>query len=418
MANDNRKKDRKAKTMPRRLLTAGLVAIGALLASAEVQVINGVKYACEDGVCMIVDDDAPAAGAETPAVGGRIAQGYMPSADFIRFLAGEREGPADAGLASAGEATLWLGLLLVLLGGLAMNLTPCVLPMIPINLMIIGKSAARGAWYGLGIALAYGALGVAAALGGLAFGTIQGSPWFNLGVAALFIALALALSGVFFIDLSKGRGGLARRKAAFLPWLFAFFMGVVSAVLAGACVAPILISVLVLTGKLYAEGKVLALGLPFVFGLGMGLPWPFLGAGLKVLPKPGAWMKWVNRLFAVVVLGFAAWYAHLAWRGFSGRAAGEGAQKAAETASNVRTATPETFEAVVAGLPRPVLVDCWATWCKNCAAMDRVMGRPEVRKALERFSVVRLQAEDMRALNALKGFETVRGLPAFVILGD
>ena len=77
-----------------------------------------------------------------------------------------------------------------------------------------------------------------------------------------------------------------RKNAYMLPGLFAFFMGMVSAVLAGACVAPILIAVLLLTAKLHAEGHVLALALPFVLGLGMGLPWPFAGAGLQVLPKP------------------------------------------------------------------------------------------------------------------------------------
>jgi hypothetical protein len=64
--------------------------------------------------------------------------------------------------------------------------------MVPINLMIIGRSAMRGALYGLGIAVAYGILGVLAAVGGLAFGQIQSSPWFNAAVGVLFAALSLA----------------------------------------------------------------------------------------------------------------------------------------------------------------------------------------------------------------------------------
>ena len=63
-----------------------------------------------------------------------------------------------------------------------------------------------------------------------------------------------------------------------------------------------------------------------------------------------------------------------------------------------------------------MLVDCWATWCKNCAAMERTtLQNPEVVAALERFTVVRLQAEDIAKLRTLPGFESVRGLPAFVI---
>ena len=387
------------------MLAAVLVA--AFAADAEIQVINGRKYECTDGMCMLVDDDteaaakpsaADAAAAEPPnAVSPpRIAQGYMSADRFVAFLENREPEPSPFGGAGA-----LLTLLLIMLGGLALNLTPCVLPMIPVNLLVIGKSASRGLLYGLGIALAYGALGVAAAVGGLAFGAIQSSPWFNTAVAAVFVALALALFGVFRIDFS------ARRFRA-----GAFMMGVLSAVLAGACVAPILVSVLLLTADGFARGSTLALGYPFVLGVGMALPWPFLGAGMQVLPKPGAWMRWVNRVFAVVVLGFAAWYGTLALRGFG--VIGGGEAPATRTARTI-SATPSTFAAVLASAKRPVLVDCWASWCKNCAAMDRVMEEPAVQEAAGRYSIIRLQAEDIRELQRLEGFGEVKGLPAFAV---
>ena len=376
-------------------------------AVAEVQVINGKKYECADGVCQLVEDDVSTK--TVPTGGPRVAQGYMSADDFIAFLEG-RASAEDGRLARAGG---WLMLLLVLLGGLAMNLTPCVLPMIPVNLIVIGRSAKRGAAYGLGIALAYGALGVAAAFGGLAFGTIQGSPWFNAAVALVFAGLSLALFDVWFVDLSRFRPSITSstpsqsnnpNNRTILP----FFLGALSAVLAGACVAPILISVLLLTADLAAKGNRLAVLLPFVMGVGMALPWPFVGAGLRVLPKPGMWMKNVNRVFGVIVLGFAAWYGCLAWRGFS--------RKARDSSpSRLESATPETLEARLATLPRPVLVDCWATWCKNCAAMDRVLDEEKTRRALQPFAVLRVQAEDISELRRVKGFEAIRGLPAFVL---
>ena len=379
------------------------VLLAAFAASADVQVVNGQKYECVDGICRLVDggesgaqpappETRPAAAAGQP----RIAQGYMSADRFVDFL----DGREPDGRPFGGAGTL-LTLLLVLLGGLALNLTPCVLPMVPVNLLVIGKSAARGLLYGLGIAFAYGALGVAAAVGGLAFGAIQSSPWFNTAVAAVFVALALALFGVFRIDFS------ARRFKA-----GAFLMGVLSAVLAGACVAPILVSVLLLTADGFARGNALALGYPFVLGVGMALPWPFLGAGMQVLPKPGAWMRWVNRVFAVVVLGFAAWYGRLARRGF-GVAGAAGAPAPASERS--LSATPATFAGVLASARRPVLVDCWASWCKNCAAMEGVMAEPAVRAATERYSVIRLQAEDIRELRRLDGFGQVKGLPTFAV---
>ena len=389
------------------ILVLGLSAFGAI---AEVQVINGRKYECADGVCRLVEDadkaEAPKPAAADVSLGKvRVAQGYMPAEAFVAFLEG-REGPADGRLARTGG---WALLLLVLLGGLAMNLTPCVLPMIPVNLIVIGRSARRGAAYGLGIALAYGALGLAAAFGGLAFGTIQGNPWFNAAVALVFVALALALFDVWFIDLSRFRPSIAPATPAqsnnpnnrtVLP----FFMGALSAVLAGACVAPVLISVLLLTADLVAKGNRLAVLLPFVMGVGMALPWPFVGAGLRVLPKPGAWMKNVNRAFGVVVLGFAAWYGLLAWRGF-----------VPSDASSRESVSVGDLGPALAKAGRPVLVDCWATWCKNCAAMERVLDEEKVRQALEPFAVLRVQAEDIAELRRVKGFEEIRGLPAFVI---
>ena len=168
-----------------------VAAMAAMAACGEVQVINGRAYECADGVCRLVGadagDEAPKPSAETP----RIAQGYMSAERFVAFL----ENRTDSDGRPFGDAGALLTLLLVLLGGLALNLTPCVLPMIPVNLLVIGKSATRGLLYGLGIAIAYGALGVAAAVGGLAFGTIQSSPWFNAAVSVVFAALALAFLG-------------------------------------------------------------------------------------------------------------------------------------------------------------------------------------------------------------------------------
>ncbi len=340
----------------------------------------------------------------------RLAMGYMKPEAMTAFLRNQPSG-ADA----LENHALIVVLLLILAGGLLANLTPCVLPLVPVNLVLVGRGWRRGAAYGLGIAIAYGMLGVAAAFGGMAFGTIQSSPWFCLLVAIVFTVLGLAMSEVFFIDFTKYRSRVTGGGSKIRGLGGVFLLGVGAAVLAGACVEPILLATLVLTAKWFAAGKVWAIGLPFVLGLGMGLPWPFAAAGLSVLPKPGAWMRWVNRVFALVFFGMAAWYGWLAWTGFS-----TGNEVRVET-SDILTATPETWEKVFAeakASDRPVFVDVWASWCKNCLAMEKTTFRdPEVVKELANYTVVRLQAEDLSEFLKLKDFKDlgIKGIPAFVV---
>ena len=363
-------------------------------------VIDGVAYVCEDGICRMVDA-APAAVEAVTEAAARTAHGFMDAAQFISFLQG-----GDAVSGAAGGLTP-LTVLLFVVGGAALNLTPCVLPMVPVSLMVIGRSAKRGALYGLGAALAYGVLGLLAAVGGMAFGTIQSSPWFSAAVSLVFVAFALALLGVW--NAGSRVSTPAWVKSLKGPW-FAFAAGGAGAVLAGACVAPVLVSALVLTAKLYGEGNSAALFLPFALGAGMGLPWPFLGAGMNVLPKPGAWMRWVNRVFAAVLFAFAARYAFLAYEGLAGPGAGSAPEGAV-------VVTPSGFaEAFKAADPaKPVLVDCRASWCRSCAAMERVLEEPAVKDVLKDFSVIVIDAEDMTELLKLPGFGHVRGLPAFLV---
>ena len=354
--------------------------------------------------------------------------GYLGTEAFLDFMAAAESGEGRRGWFE-GRGPLAI-LLLILAGGLALNLTPCVLPMIPINLAVIGAGAkagsrvrgfALGGTYGAAMALVYGLLGLVVILTAGSFGTINSSPWFNVGIAALFVVLGLAMFDVLAIDFSR----LQSRFTAGTPrggsFLAAFGMGAVAALLAGACVAPVVIQVIVFSSNLYGTGTAAALALPFVLGVGMALPWPIAGAGLSWMPKPGAWMVRVKHAFGVFILGTAVYYGYLGYGLFAQRWVDP-----AEVADSVRALLDEGWHASLGqGLAaakaenKLVLVDMWATWCKNCLTMDRTtLKAPEVETGLEAYVKVKFQAEDLDASPArdvLKHLDGI-GLPTYAVL--
>ncbi|HVH26982.1 MAG TPA: cytochrome c biogenesis protein CcdA [Vicinamibacterales bacterium] len=354
--------------------------------------------------------------------------GYLGVADFLTFVRNAETGVKEPGWFE-GRGPLAI-LLLVLVGGLALNLTPCVLPMIPINLAIIGAgsqagSRARGFMlggaYGAAMAFVYGLLGLVVILTAGTFGTINASPWFNLGIALLFVVLGLAMFDLITIDFSRFSSGVTVGGAARGSLIVAFGMGAIAALLAGACVAPVVIQVVLFASDLYARGTTIALALPFFLGIGMAIPWPFAGAGMAALPKPGAWMVRVKQALGVVILATAAYYGQQAFGLFANRWVDPTA-----VASSVQEKLKEGWYASLgAGLDeakregKPVLVDLWATWCKNCLVMDNTTLRdPGVVATLERYVKIKFQAEDPDnepAKSIMQRFDAV-GLPAYVIL--
>jgi thiol:disulfide interchange protein DsbD len=359
--------------------------------------------------------------------------GYLGTADFLTFIRNAENGVKERGLFE-GRGPLAI-LLIVLIGGLALNLTPCVLPMIPINLAIIGAGAQAGIGegfpsrargfllgtaYGGAMAVVYGLLGLVVILTAGTFGTINASPWFNLVIAGIFVVLGLAMFDVIMIDFSKW-------SARFTPgvhtgtFVMAFAMGAVAALLAGACVAPVVIQVVLFSSSLYANGAKLALALPFFLGLGMAIPWPIAGAGLAALPRPGMWMVRVKQAFGVFILATAAYYGYEAYSLFANRWVDP-----ALVASSVEEQVKSGWHASLAeGLAvakrenKPVLVDMWATWCKNCLTMDKTtLASDDVKAALANYVKIKYQAEDPDAQPAKSIMQrfSAPGLPAYAIL--
>jgi thiol:disulfide interchange protein len=302
--------------------------------------------------------------------------------------------------------------------------------MIPINLAIIGAGAQAGSRgrgfllggaYGAAMAVVYGVLGLIVILTAGTFGTINSSPWFNLGIAVLFVALALAMFDVFVIDFSRFSSNVRVGEARRGSFLVAFGMGAVAALLAGACVAPVVIQVVLFSSNLYSTGTRMALALPFFLGIGMAVPWPIAGAGIAALPRPGAWMVRIKQVFGVVILATAAYYGYEAYSLFANRWV-----SAADVSSSVEEKLKEGWHASLAeGLAlaerehKPVLIDMWATWCKNCLTMDKTTLKDEtVASALAGYVKIKFQAEnpdEPAAKEVMQRFGVV-GLPTYVIL--
>ncbi|MFX4267861.1 protein-disulfide reductase DsbD [Aliarcobacter butzleri] len=204
--------------------------------------------------------------------------------------------------------------------GLLLSLTPCVFPMIPIlSSIIVGASknqtmtASRGFFlsfvYVLSISIAYTIAGVIAGIFGANLQVALQNPYVLVIFALIFVALAFSMFGYFEIKLpqaiqnrvNKTTDGKEKQGVVGIA-----IMGFLSALIVGPCVAPPLAGALVYIGQ---TGDAILGGLAlFVMSLGMGVPLLLIGLGAgKFIPKPGAWMESITRIFGIVMLGVAIW---------------------------------------------------------------------------------------------------------------
>jgi thiol:disulfide interchange protein len=146
----------------------------------------------------------------------------------------------------------------------------------------------------------------------------------------------------------------------------------------------------------------------------MALPWPFAGSGLSFLPKPGTWMTRVKHGFGIIILVFAAWYG---WLGFNLSGFGQNVVVLAARGDSVKELHTALETSRRTG--KPVLVDFYASWCKNCTAMElTTLHDDAVRRELKNYVFVQFDAERLNdpVLKPVLDEFGVIGLPTLVML--
>lgn len=212
-------------------------------------------------------------------------------------------------------------LLMSLMAGLLSALSPCVYPLIPITLAIMGtkryESHLQGFLtalsYVFGMSLVYSALGAIFASIGMLFGTFMQHPVVIVSIAGLFGIMSLSMFGVLNIVIPQRLltklstvGGQGKRGA--------FLMGMVAGLLAAPCTGPVLGFILTLIAS--DSDVVQGITLMLTFSLGMGSPFLVLGtfySAVSRLPKSGPWMDNVKNIFGAIILGTAIYYLSLVW---------------------------------------------------------------------------------------------------------
>lgn len=364
-------------------------------------------------------------------------------------------------------AMVWT-LLGIFAGGMALNLTPCVYPLIPITVSYFGgksgqgqgRLVAHGLFYLAGLAFTNSALGVAAALTGGLMGSMLQNPLVLVGVAAVLVIFATSLFGFWELRLPGGLTQAASKSYA--GYFGSLFMGLTLGVVAAPCIGPFVLGLLTWVASLGSPW--LGFLIFFTLSLGLGLPLFILAmfsGSLEKLPRSGEWMLWVRKLMGWVLVGMAAYFI----RPLLPESAGVLLLAAVALAAAVylgwidrTTAAFRSFQwlktaAALVGVviatfllgswalsgpgvswkpysdqvladarqaQKPVIIDFYATWCTPCRALEELtFHQPDVvKKADQNFVMVKvdLTQKGNPVYLRLLGQYGIKGVPTLVFL--
>jgi thiol:disulfide interchange protein DsbD len=364
-------------------------------------------------------------------------------------------------------AGFWLTLLGFFFGGLALSLSPCVYPLIPITVSYFSQGRKKASIYTLincilyifGLAVTNSVLGVWAALSGHMVGSFLQNPWVILFLVCFFITLALASFGFWEFRLPSGLTRLVSKS--FGGYLGTFFMGLTLGIIAAPCLGPFIVGLLTFVAQ--KGDAFLGFISFFVLSVGLGLPLAvlaFFSGALARLPASGDWMLWVRKFMGWVLLFMAAYFAkpliservtevglmaavlcaagiHLGWLDRTGASLRRFSFfKKALGVALIGGSFFLFWEMGLVGkgigwLPykdalitraaegkKPVIVDFSAEWCEPCEILDRKVFRdPEVVELSRRFVTLRVDLTVLhpRQKEILERYG-VKGVPTVIFI--
>ena len=326
-------------------------------------------------------------------------------------------------LESAFKENIFYAFLISFLAGILTSFTPCIFPMIPITLSILGHNAEkntrseniiRSLLYVLGIALTYSILGVLAALTGSLFGNALSNRYVLIFMFLLFFLLALGMWG--FIEIQapafiRNKFGLGKKQS----FAGIFLMGLISGIVASPCVGPVLVSILSYVSL--TKNAVLGFWLLFTYAVGLGLIFILIGAFsnlIRLLPKSGAWMNRIKFILGLLMILTGLYYLKLA---FPMVTFSPTEQSISKTQLNWQPYSEDKLIKAQAQ-QQPVLIDFRADWCAACHELEeKTFSQAGFKILTKDFMLLKVDAtEDTPEVQVILKKYNVKGLPTVLFV--